>query len=193
MHAHANVRAIAFDAFGTLISYGGARFNPYRRLFHAGRAHSERLPFLTRNVPAATFATELGLEHTMADFERELSEELAGLRLFDDAPDVLRRARDAGLRLAVCSNLATEYGTAVRRLLPDLDAHILSYEVGAAKPDAAIYAATCLALDCAPDGVIFVGDSRRCDFHGPHAFGMRARWLDRTGGQTLLDALKGVL
>ena len=189
MHAHSNVRAIAFDAFGTLISYGSARFNPYRRLFRAMREHGEQLPFLTRNVSVATFANELGLEH-MADFERELSDELAGLRLFDDVPNVLRRARDAGLRLAVCSNLASEYGTAVRRLLPDLDAHILSYEVGAAKPEAAIYTATCLALDCCPEGIIFVGDSRRCDFYGPQAFGMQARWLDRNGGQTLLNALQ---
>lgn len=58
---------------------GGHRFSPYRRLFHTGCAHHERLPFLTRNVPAVTFATELGLEHAMADFERELSDELAQL------------------------------------------------------------------------------------------------------------------
>lgn len=188
------IRAMAFDAFGTLIGYGGARVNPYRRLLLARRAdHAERLPFLTRNVPATTFAAELGIEHMMLDFERELAEELAGLRLFDEVADVLHRARDAGLRLAVCSNLAAAYGPAVRRLLPGLDAHVLSYEVGAAKPDAAIYATTCQALGCAPYEVLFVGDSKRCDFHGPQAFGMPARWLDRKGGQTLLDALEGVL
>jgi FMN phosphatase YigB (HAD superfamily) len=38
-----------------------------------------------------------------------------------------------------------------------------------------------------------VGDSKRCDFDGPQAFGMQARWLDRRGGQSLVDALAGVL
>jgi len=188
-----NIRAVAFDAFGTLIRYGSARFNPYRRLLYGRRSHCERLPLLTRNVPAATFASELGLEHMKVDFERELSEELEGLRLFSEVPEVLRQARDAGLRLAVCSNLAMEYGMAVRNLLPDLDAYVFSYEVGAAKPDTAIYTATCVALDCPPDEVIFVGDSYSCDFKSPQAFGMQARWLDRTCGQTLLDALEGFL
>lgn len=188
------VNALAFDAFGTLIQYGGPRLNPYRRLLD-GRAggHGERLPFLTRNAPAATFAAELGVEHVLPEFERELVEELAGLRLFAEVSDVLNRARKAGFRVAVCSNLAHAYGTAVRQLLPDLDAHILSFEVGAAKPQPAIYAATCQALGSAPGEVVFVGDSQRCDFNGPKAFGMQARWLDRRGGQTLLDALEEVL
>lgn len=186
--------AIAFDAFGTLIQYGGVRLNPYRLLLD-GRPgdHAERLPFLTRNVPPATFATELKLEHVMPEFEIQLAQELAEFQLFSEVPEVLARAREAGLRVAVCSNLAQTYGDVVHRLLPDLDAHILSFEVGAAKPQPAIYAATCKALDSAPGEVIFVGDSQRCDLHGPLVFGMQARWLDRGAGQTLLDVLAGVL
>ena len=45
-----------------------------------------------------------------------------------------------------------------------------------------------------PEGaVLFIGDSRRCDFEGPRGFGMQAGWLDRKNGLTLLDALQGVL
>lgn len=186
--------AIVFDAFGTLIQYGGARLNPYRRLLdERANARQRRLPFLTRNVPAAVFATELGVESRMPDFERELNEELAGLRLFAEVSEVLDGLRKAGLRLAVCSNLAHAYGTAVRRLLPGLDAYVLSFEVGAAKPQAAIYAATCQALGCAPARAVFVGDSKRCDYEGPRAFGMQARWLNRQAGQTLFDALAGII
>lgn len=186
--------AIAFDAFGTLIQYGGVRLNPYRLLLD-GRPgdHLERLPFLTRNVPPATFADELKMSHVMPKFEIELATELAEFRLFNEVPEVLARARQAGLQIAVCSNLAQAYGDIVRRLLPDLDAHILSFEVGAAKPQPAIYAATCKVLGSAPADVIFVGDSQRCDLNGPQAFGMQARWLDRGAGHSLLDALSGVL
>lgn len=186
--------AIAFDAFGTLIQYGGVRLNPYR-LFLDGRPgdHLERLPFLTRNVLPATMAEELKMSHVMPKFEVELAMELTELVLFSEVPEVLARARQAGLRVAVCSNLSQAYGDVVRRLLPDLDAHILSFEVGAAKPQPAIYAATCKAVGSAPGEVVFVGDSQRCDLHGPIAFGMQARWLDRTTGKTLLDALSDFL
>lgn len=74
-------------------------------------------------------------------------------------------------------------------MLPTLDAHILSYEVGVAKPDPAIYAAVCDALGCRPRDVLFIGDSRRADFEGPQNYGMHARLIDRRGGQTLDDLL----
>ena len=51
----------------------------------------------------------------------------------------------------------------------------------------------CDALGCAPGEVAFVGDSKRCDVDGPRAFGMQARHLDRRAGQSLLDALAGVV
>lgn len=186
------IRAIALDAFGTLIQYG-QRLAPYSRLVGARGEGAARLPFLTRDVPVATFATELGMEHLLPEIEADLADELAGLRLFAEVPELLARARRAGLRLAVCSNLAAEYGPAVRGLLPSLDAYILSYEVGAAKPNPAIFQRVCETLDCAPGEVMFSGDSRRCDVDGPQAFGMQARHLDRRGGQSLLDVLTDVL
>ena len=111
------IRAIALDAFGTLIQYG-QRLAPYSRLVGARGEGAARLPFLTRDVPVATFATELGMEHLLPEIEADLADELAGLRLFAEVPELLARARRAGLRLAVCSNLAAEYGPAVRGLLP---------------------------------------------------------------------------
>ncbi|MBU9439544.1 HAD hydrolase-like protein [Burkholderia multivorans] len=186
------IRALALDAFGTLIQYG-PRLAPYSRLVGARGEGAARLPFLTRDVPVATFATELSMEHLLPEIEADLAEELAGLRLFAEVPELLARARRAGLRLAVCSNLAAEYGPAVRSLLPGLDAYILSYEVGVAKPDPAFFQRVCDALGCAPGEVMFSGDSRRCDVDGPQAFGMQARHLDRRGGQSLLDVLADVL
>lgn len=185
------IRAIALDAFGTVIQYG-QRLAPYSRLL-AGRGEgAARLPFLTRDVPVAAFAAELGLEHLLPDIEADLAEELAGLRLFAEVPQVLEQSRAAGLRLAVCSNLAAEYGPAVLGLLPGLDAYVLSYEVGLAKPDPAIFQRVCDALGCAPGEVVFVGDSKRCDVDGPRAFGMQAHHLDRKRGQTLLDVMDDV-
>lgn len=186
------IRAITFDAFGTVIQYA-QRLTPYGRLLARQGEGAARLPFLTRDVPVATFAAELGLVDLLPDIEADLAEELAGLRLFPEVPQVLALARAAGLRLAVCSNLAAEYGPAVLGLLPGLDAYVLSYAVGLAKPDPAIFQHVCDALSCAPGEVVFVGDSKRCDVDGPRAFGMQARHLDRRAGQSLLDALESVL
>ena len=186
------IRALALDAFGTLIQYGQRRA-PYGRLLAGQGEGAARLPFLTRDVPVATFAAELGLEHLLPDIEADLAEELAGLRLFAEVPQVLEQSRAAGLRLAVCSNLAAEYGPAVLGLLPGLDAYVLSYEVGLAKPDPAIFQRVCDALGCAPGEVMFSGDSKRCDVDGPRAFGMQARHLDRRAGQSLLGVLAGIV
>lgn len=188
------ISVVCFDAFGTLIGYNGKRINPYRRLVQAEPGQkAKRLPFLTRDVGIEVFAEELGLSHLVPVIRHELADELAGVQLFPEVAQVLRKLRAAGKQLAVCSNLAQEYGQVVRQLLPGLDSYVLSYEVGAAKPDPAIYSAVCEALGSRPREVLFIGDSKRCDLHGPQAFGMQARWLDRDGGQTLLDALEGFL
>ena len=188
------ITAVCFDVFGTLVHYNGQRVNPYRRLVTvAPGEQAERLPFLIRNVPVDVFADELGLSHLLPVIRRELDTEIAGLQLFPEVELALRKLRATGKRIAVCSNVAHEYGEVVRQLLPSLDCYALSYEVGAAKPDPAIYAAVCESLGCRPRDVLFIGDSKRCDLHGPQAFGMQARWLDRHGRQTLMDALKGVI
>lgn len=188
------IRAVALDGFGTLISFGQRRLNPYSRLLSPTRDYGAmRLPFLTRNVPVDVFAEETGMPHVLPDLRRDLGVEIAGLRTFDEVPEVLGRLRTGGFRIAVCSNLAYEYGEPLRRLVPDLNAYVFSYEQGVAKPDPAIYTATCEALDVEAHEVLFVGDSRLCDFTGPTAFGMQAKWLDRRGGMTLRTALSDVL
>jgi HAD superfamily hydrolase (TIGR01509 family) len=181
---------ICFDVFGTLIGYTGKRINPYRRL---SADQAARLPFLTRDVPIEVFADELGLNYLLPIIRHELDTEIKGLQVFPDVALVLRKLRASGKRVAVCSNLAHEYGSIVRQLLPGLDAYVFSFEAGVAKPDAKIYDAVCQRLGSRPRDVLFIGDSKRCDLHGPQAFGMQARWLDRKGGKTLPDCLEGIL
>ncbi len=180
------ISAVCFDVFGTLLTWRGRRINPYLRLAQNG----QRLPFMTRDVPIEVFAEELGLSHLMPIIQHELSEELQSLRLYPEVVQVIRQLRARGKRIGVCSNLAQAYGPAVRDLLPGLDGYIFSYEIGAAKPDPAIYQAVCEALGSRP---LFIGDSKRCDVHGPQNFGMQARLVDRSAGETLIDALAGVI
>lgn len=181
--------AVVFDAFGTLITYAGHRINPYRHLFGAGAA---RLPFLTRNAGIEAFAEDLGLAHLIPVMRRELTQEIAALRLFDDVETTLRSLRAQGRKIAICSNLAAEYGPSVRRLLPVAEAYIFSYELGVKKPEPAIYEAVCTRVGCKPRDVLFIGDSKRADFEGPRSFGMQARLIDRKAGQTLAAVLSTI-
>lgn len=53
------VRAVAFDAFGTLIAFGATRTNPYQRLVNSKNGGSvARRPLLTRDVPVVRFASD---------------------------------------------------------------------------------------------------------------------------------------
>src|SRR6218665_192241 len=157
------VRAIVFDAFGTLIRYT-TRPAPYECLLRSDEQPVDRQACLTRDVPMATLAIESGVGDRLDGMEADLAEELP-----------------------------PPSGPAVRSLVPGLDAYVLSYEVGVTKPHQTMYRLACAELRCAPADALFVGDSKRCDFEGPKAFGMQARWLDRRGGQSLHDVLAGVI
>lgn len=54
-------------------------------------------------------------------------------------------------------------------------------DVGAAKPDPAMFLAGCKALDVAPEQVAYVGDSIEADARAASAAGLRGIWLDRLG------------
>lgn len=72
-----------------------------------------------------------------------LDDELDGLFVYPDVAPALARLHAAGTGVAVCSNLASAYGPSVRRLLPAVSDFVFSYEVGAVKPDPAIYQQVC--------------------------------------------------
>ena len=63
----------------------------------------------------------------------------------------------------------------------DLDALAISEEVGAAKPDPAIFRQALAGLGVAPEQVTMVGDSWENDVLGALGSGMAAVWLNRYG------------
>jgi len=103
---------------------------------------------------------------------------------------LLLKCRLNSYRIGLCTNLAKPYGAAVHALLPGLDAYVFSYEAGFKKPEPEIYRASCDALICRPEEVLFIGDNHDADVEGPGAFGMQAQLINRKGGQTLKDLLK---
>ena len=179
------IAAVVFDAFGTVIHYPVKR-NPYallRRHWHS--EHGFKHACLTENIALPDLLSQLQLEHLWPQIQAMLAEERAHLTLFPEVLSVLQSLKQLQVKTAICSNLAHAYGEDVRRLLPDVDATLHSYEVGHAKPEAAMYAAVEQQLQVPKEQILFIGDTQRCDETGPRAYGFHAQWLQRNLGQDL--------
>lgn len=128
---------------------------------------------------------------------------LAALRFraFPEVPDVLRALRARGTRLVVVSNWDASLHEVLARtgLAGLVDGAVASAEVGAAKPDPAIFAAG-LALAGVPAArAVHAGDDLRADVAGACGAGLRAVLVarDRTAapspGVPVVATLRGLL
>jgi len=135
--------------------------------------------------------------------ELERTSLLTRIHLYEDSIPVLRALRARGVRTALVSNCSRSTRPVVDDLglEREMDAVVLSFEVGAAKPDAAIYRAALDRLGSEPADAAFVDDqSIYCD--GAAALGMRTYLIQRdpsrgdgvsTDGHTLIPDLAALL
>lgn len=84
---------------------------------------------------------------------------------YPDTADVLRRLRDRGIAVAVVSNIAWDIRPTFRALgVEDLVTEfVLSFEVGAVKPNPEIFEAVLSRLGVAAADALMVGDSEEAD------------------------------
>ncbi|KNE81147.1 MULTISPECIES: HAD family hydrolase [Streptomyces] len=84
---------------------------------------------------------------------------------YPDASEVLGALRERGTRIAVVSNIGWDLRPVFREHGLDgfVDAYVLSYEHGVAKPDERLFRAACEALDVTPRETLMVGDDVRAD------------------------------
>jgi HAD superfamily hydrolase (TIGR01549 family) len=105
-------------------------------------------------------------------------------RLFDDAEELLTRAKRAQLPLALITNGASDTQREKLRVLelePWFGAIVISGELGIAKPDPAGFRQALSKLGVAPADAWHVGDSLSDDVAGALATGMTGIWLNRAG------------
>ncbi len=174
-------RAVAFDAFGTLVHIGRKR-HPFERLIRQARDRAEALPSpMVQPIGLADYAAALGLRHPDAELAM-LNEELTTIALYPDTLDALRQVREQGVRIAAASNLALPYAAPLKALLGDLvDIWHFSFDAGAIKPDRTFYAGLTAHLGCEAGELLMVGATWRDDIVGAVEAGSRARWVDREG------------
>ena len=190
------INGVVFDAFGTIARIG-RRTNPYRDLIREGRRQRLDLTsitshiVMTSNLSLDEIASRLGISLTSskrAKLIHALEMELSSIEPYPDALKAISMLQSAGIKVGICSNLASPYGPAVRSLFRTMDGYAFSFELGVMKPDPHIYSAICLQMDVVPGHcfsekagrVLMIGDSPRCDRDGPRAVGIMGFHLDRS-------------
>jgi putative hydrolase of the HAD superfamily len=149
---------------------------------------------------AGLVRAELGLA-LPAEAVLEALLEALRFRAFAEVPDVLRALRARGAALVVVSNWDVSlHDVLVRTGLSELvDAVVTSAELGAAKPDPAIFhAALARAGGVAPSAALHAGDSLAEDVAGARAAGLEAVLVARDGesgpaGVRTVRTLRGLL
>ena len=199
-------RAILLDALGTLVALAPPtpRLVALLRERHgvavaeadAKRALLAEMGYYRVNCIRASDAdalAELRLE-CAALIGRELdleqpAEELVGTLLdsirftpFPEVPGALARLRADGTRLVVASNWDVSLHDVLERtgLRALLDGVVTSAEVGASKPDPAVFLAALDVAGVPAAEALHVGDSFVEDVEGARAAGIEAVWLRRT-------------
>jgi putative hydrolase of the HAD superfamily len=200
--SHGQLRAIFFDAGGTLIrpypSVGAVYAAVAMR--HGIHRTADEMEGAFRQSWAAL--KRPGLTVSRKDWWRELVFRVLGQedeacfeelfktfarpdvwQIFPDVEDTLRAARARGLHVGVLSN----WDDRLRELLDGLglarhfDSMTISCEVGVEKPDAEIFLAALRAAAVTASEAVHIGDGYEEDQRGAEAVGMDAVLLDRRG------------
>ena len=129
-------------------------------------------------LAAAGVEPEPALVAELVELERAHLE--GGIHLHDDALPVLRELRARGVPTALVSNCSHGTRTVVDGLAleAEMDAIVLSFEVGSMKPDPGIYLEALRLLGARPEDAVFVDDQQGF-VDGASAVGIRALRIDR--------------
>jgi putative hydrolase of the HAD superfamily len=175
-------------ARGLVVDLEAARAAMLAEMAYYRAHHDEARDWATlkdlRRRCAAVVQESLGTSLPLADVEDAL---LAAVRFraYPEVPAALERLRAGGARLAVVSNWDVSLHDVLERteLRARVDAVVISAEVGAAKPDPAIFRTALERLGANAGDAIHVGDSLEHDIVGARAAGVEAVFVARNGAQ----------
>ncbi len=204
----AQVRAVFFDAVGTLIHPEPSAGQVYAQV---GQRFGSQIPsYEIRQRFVVAFAEQERLDAERGhrtDEERErqrwwsivsrvlddvadqqgcfqaLYEHFArpsSWRVESGAAEVLAALCRRGLRVGLASNFDHRLRTVLAGLsdLSDLELVVISSEVGWKKPAPEFFAQVCQAVQLSPGEILYVGDDRDNDFEGASRAALHARLFD---------------
>jgi 2-haloacid dehalogenase len=196
----ADVRAVAFDAYGTLfdvhaaVARHAAAVGPdAARLSETWRAKQLEYAWvlsLAERYEPFWILTQRALDYALArcpEVDRGLRDKLLAayfsLDAYPEVPEVLAALRRRGFRTGILSNGSPdmlESAVASAGLGALLDAVLSVDAVRTFKASPRTYALVTAAFGLRPDEVAFVS-SNRWDVAGAAAFGFRCVWVNRAG------------
>jgi 2-haloacid dehalogenase len=196
----AGVEACVFDAYGTLFDVNsaartaqnslGERWQPLAELWRAKQLQYTWLRGLTGHHRDFWQVTGDALDFAMATMHVEdsaLRSRLMNLYLvlsaYPEVPDVLKRLKTAGMKVAILSNGTPTMlaAAAANAGIADLlDAVLSVEEVKVYKPHPSVYRLACERLKVPAGQVCFVS-SNGWDAYSAKAFGFRVLWCNRSG------------
>lgn len=189
-----NGNAIALDLFGTLVEMP-VRHHPYRQAIVALGLEPAivRRQAMTRSLAFAELFPALPTGERVR-LEELLAAELSSIRPFPEVPDTLEKLHAQGYRLCVISNLASPYVAAMEKLPRHLfGAEVMSCEVGAIKPEAAIYQEAARRMKVPAEAMVMVGDRIDNDVTGALTAGLgKALWLNRSDCPAAVTSIGGL-
>ncbi len=195
------IRAVTFDAFGTLVDTGrevliqvaGAACADHRpgldpaallevwdRYFFGGETDTFlTLREVTTDALARAFA-DFGIQADPEPYIETLDALWLQAKAYPEVPAVL--ASLDGVPRAVVSNADHEFLKGIlRRNGLRFDAIVTSESARTYKPRPRIFEMALDALQARPDEVVHVGDSLVADVEGAARLGMRTIWVNRSG------------
>lgn len=193
------IKGVVFDVYGTIAEIRDQQ-RPFKQLFNlirdSGicRLDDYAVRLMSRSLDlqqaAQLFNVAIGPE-VLDSLNQALERELQSIALFSDAVPALTQLKESGLKLGLCSNLAMPYARPIEKLLPfELDAYGWSFEIGAVKPDPAIYHNVCQQLGLQPEEVLMVGDTLDADVLGPRSIDMQSVQIVRDLAKPCDDGLR---
>lgn len=216
-HSHNKIRAVSFDAYGTLLHLD----RPFERL--AAELHrigldvpmdvvtrvfvKEMLYYRKHHLEGSNPENLLKLRLQCADvlfrmlaregYEAQVSrrqrlEVLMGairFRLYEDALPALEWCLSQGLTTGVVSNWDCSLPDTLEPLCPhDFACLVVSACEGVEKADSELFFLAAHCFKLPPSGIVHIGDEPDNDLYGAEQAGLRAIFLDREGTQEQIAA-----
>jgi 2-haloalkanoic acid dehalogenase type II len=202
----ANVKAVVFDAYGTLIDFTEPDFiatmaevcdqqsldadaaDLWKRFLRASylmRSENHHDPVYKRYDQAWAdqfehVFTRLKLPGDPYAAANHLKARLAGAPAFAESEPVVEALRPH-YRLALLSNADDDFlGEVLDRNGLQFDTVVSSEQAGAIKPNPAIFGYAAGVLGIPPQHILYAGDNPIPDVLGPINAGMQAAWINRT-------------
>lgn len=161
-------KAVLFDLYGTLVQIQTPA-SPYKeimRLCNLGDSDKQKFKMLAMSTELAIdeICKEFGVSlsaDTKSKFEADIELELKSITIKQDISDILKNAKALGLKTAIISNLAKEYGQA--SYLFDVDLRVLSFEVGMLKPNLEMFQFVLEHFGLEAKDCLMIGDKDELD------------------------------